>query len=1367
MAAVEPHRIALVLSGVSGPELAASNRDVTEVYGRLTDPKIGGCVPKQPKPICGCAGVSTFWTALDDVIEHWQPADQLILYFSGHGRYLRSVYCLAFGERDRDYIPFTHIYERIQLAGVTRAILIVDACYSGAAAGLKEGLEGARVDAPDFPEESIPSGFAIIASCGPRQRSSEIEDGAVSVFTRLFCDGLDTGLDSKATTDGLIGVTDMVGYINDRLEREPEFKEYPQRSVTSVRGADRTIWLAKGKRTASGLAPEHAHATVDARELEILYDRLPKDRLPCEGTGPDVLDWDLVSEYVKRYRPELLDADRRALLSELKLNSAIPVLGRTVLHRAAVLSFARWPQEFLSNAWAGFRDETTGGQSDGEDRFEIERIGGPIVRQSQELLRLVRSRLRRISRISDSGERVEEDEIDQRLIRELLSNALVHRDYQVSSHVDVRVCRDFLEIRSPGRLPMPWDEILKAPEASMQVNATLANYQYTFRWFEGRGTGFRRIREYLEKHGPESIEYSEIPLGPATLIRVRRPIPPAPPQKAIGHGTESTAADEGGNSAVLAAWETKFLRARLDKWAKGSYGGLQARAGRRQLDRSTLYVSLRALAEPSCWADENEQLVVEGRRAVGGRSGAGEKRRGPFLERILSYPGFPLLAIEGEAGSGKTALLQHVAYALACRHLNEPSPLSQLNEAELSAGAPLLRIPILLEAKHLADFLRAGELGELTEALTQVLRKTVDEPAISVDTVREGLRAGRYLLLVDSLDEVPSAEARRRVFDCLCAFCAGTDWRSRLVLTSRPMAHTGVSLSGAPLRLFRIAPLESDQMVQMVARWVRVIGEGADYEERLEHAISELERRHPPGAEERSIPQNPQLLTCSFLVFDQQRLLPDSPAALFERMVQLLCDAKPSPRLPAETKRRLLERVFEDIQRSGGTEKDARRVAEALVGTQPGLDTIDKALELLDQVASETGLLCFEERQGPNGEEQKVARPWHRSFEEYLCACRLASAAASVDEETDRLVGYANEPGVLIDETWEGVMTFLFGVHLERGTERAQAYLRRLLWHARCERGSLASERRGRILGVAARGLAENPQVEIAAAVRDQLRQEIAHRFAEEGAKWPLHDRLLALEALGRLGDPRLDGELWVDIPGGTYSIGGDEQAYQSLPAQRVAIEAFRLMWRPVTVLDFRAFVDAGGYAVDDWWKAGRPEGEVREPDGWQSQLYHPSRPVTGVSWYEAQAFCRWASKVWGGALDLPSEVEWESAARGPEATIFPWGTEKVRAGDTAEASHSSLVGHPSPVGAFPLGNRGRLADLAGNVWEWCTDVWTEDGQSPFNSTSSRDSRRVARGGSWSFGPEFLRCTNRNVFFPGIRSGDLGFRLVWRGFPEN
>jgi formylglycine-generating enzyme required for sulfatase activity len=274
----------------------------------------------------------------------------------------------------------------------------------------------------------------------------------------------------------------------------------------------------------------------------------------------------------------------------------------------------------------------------------------------------------------------------------------------------------------------------------------------------------------------------------------------------------------------------------------------------------------------------------------------------------------------------------------------------------------------------------------------------------------------------------------------------------------------------------------------------------------------------------------------------------------------------------------------------------------------------------------------------------------------------------------------------------------------------------------------------------------------------------VASAFGTEGASWPLADRLRALEALGRLGDPRLDGEPWVDLDGGSFTM-GEEGAFQSVRPHVERVAAFRMFSRPITVQDYAPFLGSGGYRAPAFWTAGREE-EVMDPVGWAEQRFHPNRPVVGVSWYEAMAFCRWATSSWGLDVDLPTDIEWEFAARGPEGRRYAWGPEEPGEGDQARGNHDwgiGAVGHPTPVGAFPGGSQGRLLDLSGNVWEWCHDPFSKDRRyEKAGAADLRGAPRVMRGGSWNGSASRLRCAVRTGRRPWHRGLRLGFRVVCR-----
>jgi formylglycine-generating enzyme required for sulfatase activity len=165
--------------------------------------------------------------------------------------------------------------------------------------------------------------------------------------------------------------------------------------------------------------------------------------------------------------------------------------------------------------------------------------------------------------------------------------------------------------------------------------------------------------------------------------------------------------------------------------------------------------------------------------------------------------------------------------------------------------------------------------------------------------------------------------------------------------------------------------------------------------------------------------------------------------------------------------------------------------------------------------------------------------------------------------------------------------------------------------------------------------------------------------------------------------------------------------------------------------------------------------GKFAEPEDWQTQKQFPNRPVTRVSWFEAAAYCAWA----GGRL--PTEAEWERAARGPQGSRYSWGKEPPL--DASRANYGGAIGHVTPVGLFPKGNTSEgLCDMLGNVWEWCGDWFgpygTEHSQNPLGPKEGE--YRILRGGSWIVDPRNVRVSFRIWFEPSYRVDVNGFRCA-------
>jgi formylglycine-generating enzyme required for sulfatase activity len=158
---------------------------------------------------------------------------------------------------------------------------------------------------------------------------------------------------------------------------------------------------------------------------------------------------------------------------------------------------------------------------------------------------------------------------------------------------------------------------------------------------------------------------------------------------------------------------------------------------------------------------------------------------------------------------------------------------------------------------------------------------------------------------------------------------------------------------------------------------------------------------------------------------------------------------------------------------------------------------------------------------------------------------------------------------------------------------------------------------------------------------------------------------------------------------------------------------------------------------------------------------------VVNVTWYDAVAYCRWLSEVTGKPYSLPSEAEWEKAARGTEGWIYPWGNDWDQ---TRCNSQTNGLGDTAPVGAYAQGSSPYdVLDMAGNVWEWTRSLYPRP--YPYNAADGRENLDAegycrARGGSFVGARHDLRCASRGWFEPDTGARNLGFRVAFASQQE-
>jgi sulfatase modifying factor 1 len=223
-----------------------------------------------------------------------------------------------------------------------------------------------------------------------------------------------------------------------------------------------------------------------------------------------------------------------------------------------------------------------------------------------------------------------------------------------------------------------------------------------------------------------------------------------------------------------------------------------------------------------------------------------------------------------------------------------------------------------------------------------------------------------------------------------------------------------------------------------------------------------------------------------------------------------------------------------------------------------------------------------------------------------------------------------------------------------------------------------------------------------------------------------------------------------VGVPAGEFTM-GHNSSYDTLPVRKITLPAFSIDKYEVTNKRYKRFIDATGYKVP-WSQEAAVATYIWD---WQKRMYPEGKgddPVVLVSWEDARAFCSWAGKR------LPTEAEWEKAARGAKGKPYPWGNDW--ANGKANTQESGLK-QTAPAGSFKedVSEYG-VNDLAGNVSEWVEEWFAPYPGNPMTSYEERNKYRVLRGGSWDYAHSIASGYNRQYATPQSQMTAIGFRCV-------
>ncbi len=755
-----------------------------------------------------------------------------------------------------------------------------------------------------------------------------------------------------------------------------------------------------------------------------------------------------------------------------------------------------------------------------------------------------------------------------------------------------------------------------------------------------------------------------------------------------------------------------------------------------------------------------------------------EPGSGETLSAVAQLDRHPRLVLLGDPGSGKSTFANFVAFCLASGRLDLltaplPDPRGKDGkERQPWKHGPLLPVQVVLRDFAAQGLPAAGESGT-ADHLWQFIARTLGEARFGpfVPVLERELRDRGGLLLLDGFDEVPDAGARRECLKQVVEAFARSFRHCRILVTSRPYAYQKQDwrLAGGFAEAV-LAPWNDGQIRRFVERWYAQTGERLSAEAAAGRA-GQLAAALFANDRIRELARRPLLLTLIASVHAWRGgRLPEDRERLYDQAVDLLLDLWEQRRFKDG---KLLQPSLVEALKLGSV-APLREALEDLAfaahaGQEAGTDTADipqkELLDRLDGLAEgiNAGLLIryLSERTGLLIErgERVYAFP-HRTFQEYLAACHLNRRA----EFPQPLAGLARRD----PERWREVV-LLAGAAASQKVKAAVWPLLQALCPGPADAPGATAED---VWGAYLAGQVVKESVDLAALAAwepgapGRLQAWFVRLLGEP--ELPAPERAQAGRILAWLGDPRpgvtgVDGMELCPVPAGPFRMGPgpneDEEEYEhTLPYD------YRIGRYPVTVGQFKEFVVASGFEWD------LPE-SLKGLD---------NEPVVWVSWPEALEFCRWLTARWreegeipaDWTVTLPSEPEWEKAARGPDGRRFPWGDWSEGEDAAGRANFEGAgIARVSAVGCFPAGRSPYgCEEMSGNVWEWTRSAWgkewsppdfrypymPEDGREDLEA--GREMKRILRGGAFRHEQVVVSFRGGNLF--DDRRDYVGFRVV-------
>jgi len=785
-----------------------------------------------------------------------------------------------------------------------------------------------------------------------------------------------------------------------------------------------------------------------------------------------------------------------------------------------------------------------------------------------------------------------------------------------------------------------------------------------------------------------------------------------------------------------------------------------------------IYITLKAtrtrsFAADGVWLEREQHLAPGERHKLDERMGS-ETITVKVEEALAEHRH---LVVLGDPGSGKTTFMRYLALCYA-RDRAEGGNIVNHRLGLDESGC----LPILLPLRNLGAYLQKhyprDDGAEGHALLLEFLRVYLHGERIEVpdDFFDAELAAGRVMMLLDGMDEVGDFDLRRRLARLVERFASAYS-RCRVVVTSRLVGYSGSARLGESFATTTVQDFSLTDVQQFLTHWHRLVaigqlgpGEAAEhFAAQQTQSLLEAIRANPRV---RELAINPLMLTVIALVHRDQVKLPERRAELYAEAVDVLLGKWDEARGVIEApivensvfdtndRRLLLQSIALEMHEAGVKELPTD---ELLLSLNAAFFSITRD-ERAAQRSAQQFLTVIRERAGLLVEAGLgVHRFSHLTFQEYLAAVE----AAEREDYLDYTLKHSPDP------FWREVILLEAG-YLSTKRKGKETPL------IRCIVESEAEPELFHNLTLAAECVRDVGQQRVEAGLMDYLVQRLRKELdrplqgktqgrlawltkitgGEGKRKQAIRRRLAAAKALSRIASGNFGGSspfwhppfgepVWVTIPDGEFWMGEGKEYHP------ISVPIFEIAMTPITNAQYHIYVQATGVNPPSHWQDGQPGKDTLE------------HPVVYVSWDDACAYCDWLGKSIGKSVRMPTEAEWEKAARGyRDQRAYPWGDEF----DPGNANTAELgLDETTPAGLFPSGaSPYGCLDLAGNVWEWTHSLFRDYPYQPNDGREDTASRatRVLRGGAFYYYSRSARCSARYANSPFSRCSNFGFRVV-------